>query len=58
VIVHARESRKTAMTVQFMDHLAPVLEPEVLVVPMRAYDLELGLPGFKTRKPEIDWATG
>jgi hypothetical protein len=58
VIAHARESRKTAMTVQYMDHLAPVHEPEVLVVPMRAYDLVLGLPWFKTRKPEIDWATG
>jgi hypothetical protein len=25
---------------------------------MTAYDLVLGLPWFKTRKPEIDWATG
>jgi len=58
VIVHARESRKTAITVQYMDHLAPVHQPEVLVVPMRAYNLVLGLPWFKTRKPEIDWATG
>ena len=58
VIAHARESRKTAMTVQYMDHLAPVHEPEVLVVPTGAYDLVLGLPWFKTRKPEIDWATG
>jgi len=58
VIAHARESCKTAMTVQYMDHLAPVHEPEVLVVPMRAYDLVLGLPWFKTRKPEINWATG
>jgi len=41
-----------------MDHLAPVHETEVLVVPMRAYDLVLGLPWFKTRKPEIAWATG
>jgi len=46
-----------AMTVQYMDHLAPVHELEVLVVPMRAYDLVLGLAWFKTRKPEIDWAT-
>jgi len=58
VIAHARESRKTVMTVQYMDHLAPVHEPEVLVVPMRAYDLVLGLPWFKSHKPEIDWATG
>jgi len=52
------ESRKTAMTVQYMDHLAPVHELEVLVIPMRAYNLVLGLTWFKTRKPEIDWATG
>jgi len=58
VIAHARKSRKTAITVQYMDHLAPVHEPEVLVVPMGAYDLVLGFPWFKTRKPEIDWATG
>ena len=54
----ARENRKTAMTVQYMDHLAPDHEPEVVVIPMRAYDLVLGLPWFKTHKPEIDWATG
>jgi hypothetical protein len=30
------------MTVQYMNHLAPVHKPEVLVVPMRAYDLVLG----------------
>jgi hypothetical protein len=58
VIAHARESRKTAMTVQYMDHLAPVHEPEVLVVSMKAYDRVLGLAWFTTRKPEIDWATG
>jgi hypothetical protein len=46
------------MTVQYMDDLPPVHEPEVLVVAMRAYDLVLGLPWFKTRKPEIDWVTG
>jgi hypothetical protein len=58
VIAHSRESHKTAMTVQYVDHLAPVHEPEVLVVPMGAYNLVLGLPWFKTRKPEIDWASG
>jgi hypothetical protein len=58
VIAHPRESGKTAMTVQYLDHLALVHEPEVLVVPMRAYNLVLGLPWFKTRKPEIDWANG
>jgi hypothetical protein len=58
VISHARESRNMAMTVQYMNHLAQVHKPEVLVVPTRAYELVLGLPWFKTRKPEIDWATG
>ena len=58
VIAHAREIRKTAMTVQYMDHLAPVHKPEVLLVPMREYDLVLGVPWFKTREPEIDWANG
>ena len=41
-----------------MDHLPQVHEPEVLVVPMRAYDLVLGLRWFKTHKPKIDWVTG
>jgi hypothetical protein len=41
-----------------MDHLAPVHEQEELVAPMRAYNLVLGLPWFKTRKLEIIWATG
>jgi len=54
VIAHVRERRKTAMTVQYMDHLALVHKPEVLVVPMRAYDLVLGLPWFKTLKLEIN----
>jgi len=38
-----------------MEHLAPVTEPEVLVVPMRAYDLVLGLLWIRARNPEIDW---
>jgi hypothetical protein len=58
VIAHRRVSRKTATTVQHMDHLALVHKPEVLVVPMRAYDLVLELQWFKPLKPEIDWATG
>jgi len=37
-----------------MKHLAPVYEPELLIVPMKAYDVVLVLPWFKTRKPEID----
>jgi hypothetical protein len=36
----------------------PVDEPDVLVVPMMAYDLVLGLPWFQSRNPEIDWSKG
>jgi len=39
VIAHESESRKTVFTVQYMEHLAPVQESEVLVVPMWAYHL-------------------
>jgi hypothetical protein len=55
--VHGRERRATAMTVQYMDHLAPVQEPEVLVVPMSTPDLVSGLQWCNTLKPEIHWAT-
>ena len=44
VIQHAKDSRKTRITVQCVDYLAPVDRSDVLVVPMRAYDLVLGLP--------------
>ena len=36
----------TRITVQYWDYLAPVDESDVLVVPMSAYDLVLGLPWF------------
>ena len=53
---YAKDSRKTRMTVQYLDYLAPLDESEVLVVPIRAYDLVLGLPWFQKRNPDIDWA--
>jgi hypothetical protein len=64
VLAHARDSRKTHLAVKYF---APVDEPEardsvdepkVLIVPMTAYDLVLGLPWFKIRNPEIDWEEG
>jgi len=55
--MHAREFHKSAMTAQFIDHLSPVGGPEMLVILMRVYNLVLGVPWFKTQKPEIDWAT-
>jgi hypothetical protein len=43
VMALASESRKTTFTVQYTEHLSPVQESEVLVVPMRVYNLVLGL---------------
>jgi len=36
------------------EHLKPVDESEVLVVPMKVYDLVLGLPWLMVRNPEIN----
>jgi hypothetical protein len=58
VMMSAKESRKASLLVQYFEHLKPVDESEVLVVPMKAYDLVLGLPWFKARNPEIDWTKG
>jgi hypothetical protein len=35
-----------------------VVERDVLCVPIRDYDLVLGLPWFTTWNPQIDWDTG
>jgi len=56
VMQHAKDSRKTRITIQYLDYLAPVNESDMLVVPMRAYDLALGLPWFHKSNPDIDWA--
>ena len=58
VMAHASDSRKTTFTVQYMEHLSPVQESEVLVVPMQAYDLVLGLPWIQSRIPAVDWQSG
>jgi hypothetical protein len=55
VMAHASGSRKMVFTVQSMEHLSLVREPEVLVVPLPAYDLVLGLPWFQSRNPDVDW---
>jgi hypothetical protein len=57
-MAHASDYRRTAFTVQYMDHLSPVRESEVLVVPIQAYNLVLGLPWFQSRNPDIDWQSG
>jgi len=58
VMDHPRDSRRTAFTVQYMEHLSPVRESEVLVVPMQANDLVLGLPWFQSRNLDVDWQRG
>jgi hypothetical protein len=55
---HTKDSRKTRLSVSYFEHEQPVDESEVLIVPMIAYDLVLGLPWFKARNPEIDWEAG
>jgi hypothetical protein len=57
-MMSAKESRKASLLVQYFEHLKPVDKSEVLVVPMKAYDLVLGLPRIKARNPEIDWTNG
>jgi len=54
LMVEAKDSWKTTIVVRYLDQLAPVDEPEVLIVPTRAYDLVLGMPWFTARNPEID----
>jgi len=56
VMQHAKYSRKTWITIQHLDYLAPVNESDVLVVILRAYDLVLGLPLVHKRNPDINWA--
>jgi hypothetical protein len=51
---HAKDSRKTRLSVSYFEHEQPVDESDVLIVPMMAYDLVLGLPWFKTAK-ELPW---
>jgi len=53
---HVKDSQKTRTTVQYLDYLAPVDRSDVLVVPMQAYDLVLGVPPFPKQNPDIDWA--
>jgi hypothetical protein len=58
VMMSAKESRKASLLIQDFEHFKPVDELEDLVVPMKAYDLVLGLPWFKARNPEIDMTKG
>ena len=44
------ESRRANILVQYYQHLKPVDESEVVVIPMKAYNLVLRLPWQETRK--------
>jgi len=55
VMQHAKDSRKTPITVQYLKSLTPVDESDVLVVPILAYDLVLVSRWFRRRNPDIDW---
>jgi hypothetical protein len=58
VMSHAKDSRQTRLSVSSFEHEQPVDKSEVLIVPMTADDLVLGLTWFKARNPEIDWEAG
>jgi hypothetical protein len=58
IMSHARDSRKTRLSVSDFEHEQLVDESDVLIVPMMVYDLVLGLPWFKTSNPEIDGEAG
>ena len=58
VMAHTSNGRTSAFMVQYMEHLSLCEESEVLVVPMRAYDLVLKSPWFQSRNPDVDWQHG
>ena len=58
IMAHVSERQKTTFTVRYMEQLSLVQESKVLVVPVRAYDLVLGLPWFQSRNPDVDWQCG
>jgi hypothetical protein len=57
-MMSGKESRKASLLVHYFEHLKLVDQLEVIVVPMKEYDLVLGLLWFKTKKLEIDWTKG
>ena len=55
VMANVSNSRQTDFTVQCMENISPVQESEVLVVPIRAYNLVFRLRWFRARNPDVDW---
>jgi hypothetical protein len=58
VLQNSSDSRKVELTAKYMPHRAPIVESEVLVVPIQAYDMVLGTPWLRDQRPLIDWAKG
>lgn len=56
VMEHGRDSRILTISGQYFNHVAPVDQPEVLVILMKAYNLALGQPWFRARNRQIDWS--
>jgi len=56
VIMPARDSTKVDLDMRYFDR--EVVEHDILCIPIRDYDLVLGLPWFTTWNPQIDWDTG
>jgi hypothetical protein len=54
IMAHARDSRKTRLSVSYFEHEQSVDESDVLIVPMMAYHLVPGLPWFIARNSKID----
>jgi hypothetical protein len=50
VMMSVKETEKACHVIQYNQDLNPVDELEVFVVPIKAYNLVLGLPGQETRK--------
>ena len=53
-----KEIQKARLLVQYFEHHKPVDKSEVLVDPIKTYDLVLGLPWFEPRNLEIDRTKG
>jgi len=51
-MAHASDSRKMVFPVQYLEHLSPIKEPEVVVVHLLAYNFILGWPWFQCRNPD------
>jgi hypothetical protein len=58
VMPQTSNSRTMAFTVQYIVHISRVQASEVLVVPMQAYNLVLGLPWIQSRNADFDWHSG